>query len=243
MACLCDPARLMSYGEMDPSAGFDRTLRWLKWPIAFVSLVFLPGVIYAFSFVMQDIAHRPGAILPFLVGAGAFVILWLVLLRPNTSRHYLVTIEHELTHILFALLTFHRVAGVRAGLVGGGHARYTGNGNWLIAIAPFVVPLFSLIVLVIGAWVHEPRMISGILGFTLAWNVIANWAHIHRHHGDHREAGNIFSFLFVTCANLLVLGVVLAYTTQARSLTGHLDHVAGPTRAFFSWLVKLLSPG
>lgn len=225
---------------MSVSSGLDRLIGWLKWPVAFISLIFLPGVFYALSFVTRDIAHRPGALIPLLVGAGAFLILWLVLLLPKTSRHYIVTLEHELTHILFSLLTLHRVSGVRAALVGGGHARYEGRGNWLIAIAPFVVPVFSMIVVLIASWVHQPRVISGVLGFTLAWNVVANWAPAHRHHGDHREAGRIFSFLFVTCANLLVLGLVLAYATQARSLTGHLAHVAGPTRAFFAWIVKLL---
>ncbi len=228
---------------MSVSTGLDRVISWLKWPIAFISLVFLPGVLYALSFVAKDIARRPSALVPLLIGAGAFVAVWLVLLLPKSSRHYLVTLEHELTHILFSLVTLHRVGGARAALVGGGHARYEGRGNWLIAIAPFVFPVFSLIVVAIAGWVHSPRAISGILGFTLAWNIVANWATAHRHHGDHREAGRIFSFLFVTCANLLLLGLVLAYATQARSLTGHLDHVAGPTRAFFAWLVGLLAPG
>ena len=89
---------------------------------------------------------------------------------------------------------------------------------------------------------HQPRVISGVLGFTLTWNVIGNWAPTHRHHGDHREAGRIFSFLFVTCVSLLLLGLVLAYATQARSITGHLAHVAGPTRSFFAWIVNLLDP-
>lgn len=227
---------------MSVSSGLDRVIGWLKWPVAFISLIFLPGMLYALSFVARDIAHHPKALLPLLVGAAAFLILWLVLLLPKASRHYIVTLEHELTHILFSLLTLHRVGGVRASLVGGGHARYEGRGNWLIAIAPFVVPVFSLVVVLLASWVHQPRVMSGVLGFTLTWNVIANWATTHRHHGDHREAGRIFSFLFVTCANLFLLGLVLAYATQARSLTGHLAHVAGPTRSFFAWIVKLLDP-
>lgn len=227
---------------MSVSSGLDRVIGWLKWPVAFISLIFLPGMFYALSFVARDIAHRPGALIPLLVGVGAFLTLWLLVLLPKTSRHHIVTLEHELTHILLSLLTLHRVAGVRASLLGGGHARYEGRGTWLIAIAPFVVPVFSIIVVLIAYWVHQPRVISGVLGFTLTWNVIGNWAPTHRHHGDHREAGRIFSFLFVTCVSLLLLGLVLAYATQARSITGHLAHVAGPTRSFFAWIVNLLDP-
>lgn len=224
---------------MSVSGGIDRVVGWLKWPLAIVSLVFLPGVFYALAFVVRDIARRPASIVPTLVGAGAFIVIWLVVLLPKRSRHHLVTFEHELTHWLFALLTLHPVSGLRAALSGGGHVRYAGRGNWLIAVAPFVVPTFSLIVIALAGWMHSPRVLSALLGATLAWNVIANWSPAHRHHGDHREAGKIFSFLFVTCANALLIGLVLAYATQARSLTGHLDHVRGPTAAFFSLLVKL----
>ncbi len=227
---------------MKAAETIDRVLAWLKWPVAAISLVFLPGVLYAMTFVVRDIAHRPSAATPLLVGAGAFVVLWLAVLRPKTSRHSVVTVEHELTHALFATVTLHRVAGLRASLLGGGHLRYEGRGNWLIAIAPFVFPMFTLIAIALIHWLHPPREVVGVLGVTLAWNVVANWSSTHRHHGDHREMGTIPAFLFVACANLLVLGIVLAYATQARSITGHLDHVRGPATAFFGWLLRLIDP-
>jgi len=221
------------------TAGVDRVIGWLKWPVGIASLVFLPGVVYALAFVARDIARRPASIVPTLLGAGAFVALWLVALLPRRSRHRLVTAEHEVTHWLFALLTLHRPFGLRAAVRGGGHVGYAGRGNWLIAIAPFVVPTASLTVIALAGWIGSPRALSALLGATLAWNAIGNWAPAHRHHGDHREAGSIFAFLFVACANAFALGLVLAYATQARSLTAHLAHVRGPTSAFFSLLVKL----
>jgi hypothetical protein len=224
---------------MSVSDGVDRVVGWLKWPIGIVSLVFLPGVFYALAFVVRDIARRPAAIVPTLAGAGAFTVIYLVALRPRPSRFHVVILEHELTHWLFALVTLHRVRGLRAAIRGGGHVGYEGRGNWLIAVSPFVVPTFSLIVIALAGWWHAPRALSALLGATLAWNAIANWSPRYRHHGDHREAGKVFSFLFVTCANAFALGLVLAYATQARSITGHLEHVRGPTAAFFSLLVKL----
>lgn len=225
---------------MAVSDGIDRVIGWLKWPLAIVSLVFLPGVVYALAFVLRDVVHRPPPVLPVLGGAAAFLVVWLAILRPRRSLHFLVTLEHELTHALFAVLTLHRVAGLGAAVRTGGHARYEGRGNWLIAIAPFVFPTFTLIVVVISILLREHRILGVLLGITLAWNIIGNWAPTHRHHGDHREVGIIFGFLFVTCASLLVLGIVLAHATQARSLTAHLAHVRGPTTAFFGWLVRLI---
>ena len=233
----------MFNGSVAMFFGIDRVLSWLKWPFGILCLVFLPGVAYAFSFVARELVQHPPVIAPMLVGAGIFVVIWLAVLRPRTSLHYLVTLEHELTHALLAVLTFHRVPGLVSTLRGGGHIRYTGRGNWLISIAPFVVPTVSLIVLAASVGLRERHILGAVLGFTLAWNVIANWSSTHRHHGDHREAGSLFSFLFITCSNLLVLGIMLAYITQAHSITGHLDHVRGPTSAFFSWLVKVFTPG
>lgn len=223
--------------------GIDRVLAWVKWPLGILSLVFLPGVAYAFTFVAREIVHEPRVAVPMLVGAGAFLAVWLVVLRPRTSLHFLVTLEHELTHALVALLTFHRVPGLVSTIRGGGHVRYTGRGNWLISIAPFVLPTFSLIVIALSVGFHERHVLGGVLGFTLAWNIVGNWSAVHRHHGDHREAGTLFAFLFIACTNLLVLGLMLAYMTQAHSLTGHLDHVRGPTSAFFAWLVHVFTPG
>ena len=41
-------------GAMRVSNGIDRVIGWLKWPVAFISLIFLPGMVYALSFVARD---------------------------------------------------------------------------------------------------------------------------------------------------------------------------------------------
>jgi hypothetical protein len=228
---------------MSPSATIDRVVRWLKWPVAIACLVFLPGVFYALSFVARDVAQRPATLAPLLAGAAAFVVVWRVLLLPKASRHAVVTLEHELTHAVFALVTLHRVTALRTTLAAGGHVRYAGRGNWLVTIAPYVVPLFACAVAAASQWLDAPRAFSGLFGATLAWNVIANWAPSHRHHGDHREVGAVFAFVVIACANALVLGLALAYATGAHSLTAHLAHVRGPAAAVFSWLIHWISPG
>jgi hypothetical protein len=221
----------------------DRIIALLKWPVGIASLVFLPGAFYALVLAARDAAARPAAIVPALLGAGAFVAFWLVLLAPDASRRRVITLEHELVHALAAALTLHRVSGLRAGIVGGGHVRYVGRGNWLVAISPFVLPLFALLVMAIGHWCNAPRVIAALVGAALAWNVIGNWAATHRHYGDHREAGPVFAFLVIACANALVVGLVLERVTHTHSLAEHLARARGPAAAFFAWLVHLVSPG
>ena len=117
-------------------------------------------------------------------------------------------------------------------------------GEFIALVGPSGCGKSTLLAMIaVGHWVGHSRVLVGVLGATLAWNVVGNWASPHRHHGDHREAGTIFALLFVTCANLLVLGMVLAYATGARSVTGHLVHVRGPATAFFTWLLARIAPG
>ena len=227
---------------MSPSSVIDRIVGLLKWPVAIACVVLLPGVCYALAFVARDVAHRPSSLAPVALGALAFVAIWRLYLLPRAPRHVVVTLEHELTHSAFALLTLHRVPALRATLASGGHVRYAGRGNWLVTLAPFVVPTFACVVIAAGHWLHAPRLCSFLLGATLAWNVVGNWSSAHRHHGDHRELGRVFAFIVIACANVFMLGLVLAYASGAHSITAHLVHVRHPTAAIFARLVHWITP-
>jgi hypothetical protein len=218
---------------------FDRLLGVLKWPVAIAALVLAPGLIYALYFVIRGIASAPGTCGPFLAGAAAYAIAWFALGR---RMGFWTTLEHEVTHALFAWATFHRVVGFRATLRGGGHIRYLGRGNWLIAIAPYFCPTLSLIAIAVLTWAPGHHLVLGgaVLGVTIAYHALSTWSETHRHQTDLREVGWLFCVPFLVAANAFVFGLLLAYACGARSLTGHLAHVRGPSLAFFHWLVHLL---
>jgi hypothetical protein len=220
----------------------DRLLSWLKWPIAVVSLIALPGLLYALYFVLRSIVRAPAPLYPFLGGAAVFTALWYLLLRGRSSLGFLATFEHELTHALFALATFHRVVGFRASMRGGGHIRYLGRGNWLIAVAPYFFPTVSLAVIIVLSYLPGRNVQLGafVLGATVAYHGFSTWSETHRHQSDLREAGWLFCLLFLSAANALVFGLLLSYAGGLRSVTAHLARVRGPSVAFFEWIVKLL---
>jgi hypothetical protein len=89
----------------------------------------------------------------------------------------------------------------------------------------------------------DPALGGTLLGVTLAYHALSTWSSTHRHQSDLREAGLLFSFLFLAAANALVFGFLLSYAGGLRSLTAHLDRVRGPTLWFFRWLVSLIAPG
>ena len=91
---------------MNPLARlFDRLLGILKWPIAIAALILVPGLVYALFLVIRGIAAAPGTCVPFLLGAAAYSILWLGL--GSRRIGFWTTLEHELTHAIFAWATLH----------------------------------------------------------------------------------------------------------------------------------------
>lgn len=228
------------YPEASLSKGIDSFVGLLKWPIAVASLICLPGLALAMADVVHAIYRSPRPIVPFVTAAGAYAVLWLAVLR-RPSLVAITSAEHELTHAVFAWLTFHRVIGLGAALRSGGHVRYVGKGNWLIAIAPYFVPLFALVLVgVMGLLPHRHLAIgSAALGLTVTYHFLATWPATHRHQGDLREVGFLFRLVFLPAANALVYGVILSAAVGLRPLLGFLRHVPTPTVAFVHWVMSL----
>jgi len=212
------------------AATLDRILAILKWPLALTALVFLPGLVVALVEVVRVIARAPQPCLAFLAGAGICAAVWYLLFRRRTVGNFIVVLEHELTHALFAWLTFHRVVGFRATLRRGGHVRYTGRGNWLISIAPYFVPTLSIVAIAVLSWLPERYLTYGsaALGATFAYHLLSTWSETHRHQTDLQEVGLVFSAVFLLAANALVYGLILGFACGVRPME-YLGHDPGPT--------------
>jgi hypothetical protein len=226
---------------MAVAAGIDRILGWLKWPTALASLLLLPGLLRALVQVVRAIERDPEPTYAFLGGAIGFAILWRLLRRAWLGR-YLLVLEHELTHALFAWATFHRVYELHATARSGGHVRYQGPGNWLIVIAPYFVPTASLIALAVLAWLPERLLVHGsaALGATVAFHVASTLAETHRDQPDLRTVGWLFSALFLPASNIAVLSVLLAFAAGLPPLA-HLAGVPHGSRAFLEAVVLRVS--
>ena len=225
---------------MNPVAkALDRLLGWLKWPVAALALIFLPGLVYALFVVVRGIFAHPGHCVPFLIGAGIYAGGFVAVFQRRVGLWTIV--EHELTHALFAWATFHRVVGFSA-MRSGGHVRYLGKGNWLIAVAPYFFPTFTLLVIAGLTFLppHNLAIGGAILGAAVAHHVLSTWSETHRHQTDLREVGWLWCWMFLPSINAFVLGLVLAYAAGTRSLTAHLAYVRGPSLAFFHLLEKLV---
>lgn len=151
--------------------------------------------------------------LQFLLPLLTFMAFWFLV--PGLSQSFLAILEHEITHILFAVLTFHppQDISVKSGV--GGFCTFKGPGNWLITSAPYFFPTFAGLILGIGAYytyteTNLPIWYLPILGIVTGYHLVSTISEFHTEQTDIKNVGYLFSFLFLPTANLLAYGILIA---------------------------------
>jgi hypothetical protein len=148
----------------------------------------------------------------FVVGLAVYFALWWGVFRYSRFTFFM-TLEHELTHSLFAALTFHRVKGLRVSLTRGGQMTYVGEGNWLITVAPYFFPTLSLILILAFAVipVSMAGFVDAIVGASFAYHLTSTWRETRSGQSDIKKAGIWFCGALLPTANVVTAGIVLAF--------------------------------
>lgn len=189
----------------------DGVLRLAKWPVALGSLVLVPGLLLAWGDVVLPMLTSAAA-LPLLAGFFAYLVGWFLIFRHHLAGSLLPTFLHELTHALFALLTFHPVGGLRASWSDGGRIMIGGRPSWCVLLAPYFFPLAPLLMAALmlwgpefGAWVWESAF-----GVSVAFHLATTLRQTHRGQTDLQRTGFFFASCFLPSANLLSFGLLLS---------------------------------
>ncbi len=196
-----------------PSDRIDTAIAWLKWPAAVAAVLLLPGACRSMVLLGQTILASPQPLGPFVIGLMAYGLTWWTLLRRPFVGSYFSTLEHELTHALFAVATGHRVVGLKATWKRGGRITFRGRGNWLITLSPYFFPTTCIAVLLLGLMVpaNGRFWIDALLGAAFGYHLVSTWEETHLGQSDLKKAGYVFSLLFLPTANLIVVGVLLSF--------------------------------
>jgi hypothetical protein len=188
-------------------------LAFFKWPVALASLAFLPAIALGlFHQLLMASGTTVAYWWSFVAGVATYVALWYMVVR-HTKWNFFSTLEHEITHCIFAWLTFNRVVAINATLKSGGHMRYLGTPNWLIQTSPYFFPTVTVVLLIgmaIVGWKSGP-LIYGLLGASIAYHVTSTWTETRHTQTDLQEAGILFSVMFLPAANLLCYALIVAY--------------------------------
>lgn len=191
----------------------DRFIELLKWPVALYMLLSLPAYIqslYYFKFTnLQYVALFGGFFLFFISRS----------MMDSSVKSNMEIVAHEMTHAFFALLTLHKVTGIRVeGDNSGGNMSFEGEGNWLIVIAPYFFPLFVFFYMIaFSVYTHfapSNLILNGILGFFIGYHLDTVGSQIHEKQTDLPKVSYKFCAMFLPAANLWAVGSMLAFNTR-----------------------------
>ena len=180
----------------------------LKWPVALIALVGLPGIAVACWNRLS--ASLSEAYLPFWIGVGGMLMLWGLFLRNAKWARFLTTIEHEALHAIVGFISFIPIRELKVNEDGSGHVVFTPPTNWLMLLAPYFVPLtLAIYAAIVFALELDPGIEAAVLGaiFGLEW--AGNVREIHPNQTDFRQAGWVFTLLFLPSAILLSYGTAI----------------------------------
>ena len=188
----------------------DRSLNILKWPTAVALLLCSPELMTVFVAAFNQVLG-PGWIL-FWMGAVVYLLIWKLVFSARLWGSWLPTFIHELNHAVVAILTLHRISDFHASYRRGGHVRYVGGeGNWLITIAPYVVPTLSLSCGCTRVFFEDQSLFWFAFGAALGFDAICVWRECHREQTDLKELGLLFSLLVVPLLNIVVLSCIFLW--------------------------------
>ena len=148
-----------------------------------------------------------------LVGFFGYFLLWVLFFSKRSAGSFFSTFEHELTHALFAWITFKKVTGLQATWNSGGVCYIEGGENWLIYIAPYFFPTLMLIPMILSVVVDRQYFdsIEVMLGAVMAYHMTSTYVETHRGQTDLQETGFLFAALFLPTANVMIYGWALIY--------------------------------
>ena len=191
-------------------------LKFIKWPMALLMvLMFVP--VFQSDMTLVCATFTLKFVMSFVVPMVGMIALWFVI--PGLNGSHFAIFEHEFTHMIAALLTFHRPRSMKIEPDKGGSFGYYGEGNWFITLAPYFVPTFPIIMMLfslVWRWSGEPlpELFMPVLGMLFGYHLVSNATQIHGEQTDFAKAGWIFSCLFLPTANLLTFGFVWAFAVR-----------------------------
>jgi hypothetical protein len=198
----------------------DIWIERLKWPTAALAIAWLPFIVWACLRLSIQVLSAPLGTIAFGAGLALFIAGWKLYLRFQSIGLWLMRAEHEATHLLFAMVTFHPVVGLSRESRNGSHVRFLGSGNWLIQISPYFFPTAAVVLWVFAALIPFSSFFflkSIVLGFATGFHVVSTIREIKRDQDELRSLSWKFCWLFLPAANLVLLGAMLAYSQDGWS--------------------------
>ncbi len=219
----------------------NRFIELLKWPVAIYMLISLPA--YA-----QSLSYFQFSNWRYIALFGGFFLFFIARgMMDNNAKTSMEIIAHELTHAFFAVLTLHKVTGIRVALDNsGGNMSFEGKGNWLIIIAPYFFPLFAFFYMIaVSIYTHFAPMnllLNGFMGYMIGYHIDTVCSQIHEKQTDLPKVSYLFCVLFLPSANLWTIGSMLAFNSRGwNGVLIYQNLIAHLNSRNLEWLINNIS--
>lgn len=219
--------------------------RWVKFVLAIflVPLCAILSQTFFTAFARATVAQRLWAGEEFwFFSLGA--VLWLIAFFGLRRPVMLYVFGHELTHALWVVLMGGRVSRFRVSR-DGGHI-VTNRTNFLIALAPYFFPLYSILAIAIygvfGLFYNvQPygRLLYAVIGVTWTFHLTFTIWMIPKSQTDLKDHGTFFSLVVIYLMNLLLLIVMLVMASPRISFAGFSADMMTNIGNFSQWVVRL----
>ena len=145
----------------------------------------------------------------YAAGAAGYLAVEKLIARPM----WLYVFGHELTHAVTGLLTGARVHSFKASSKGG--EVHLSKSNVFIALSPYVVPFYAVVLVLVYAaarkWWNSPGLLPAFqvgLGAAIAFHFSHTFSALHFRQTDLKVMGFFLSGVLIAVGNTLIIGLL-----------------------------------
>jgi len=173
-------------------------------------------------------------------------VLWLIAFFGLPRPVIIYVFGHELTHVLWVWLMGGRVSKFRVSGEGG-HI-VTNRTNFLIALAPYFFPLYSVLAIAVYGIASlffnvapYGQLLYAILGITWAFHLTFTCWMIPKNQTDLSDHGTFFSLVFIYVLNLVLLSALLVIASPQITFADFGTDLVANLRNFSEWVGELMN--
>ncbi|MFH1646056.1 MAG: hypothetical protein ABIB11_06515 [Candidatus Omnitrophota bacterium] len=207
-------------------------------------LLLLPvcvGVSYAFYEHLGRIRAVTNEQKYFLYGAIVYLIVHTLFFRPD----YLYVLGHEVMHVVATWISGGRVTSFRV-TARGGHVRTT-KSNIFIALAPYFIPFYTILIVVIFWGVSlimytkaSYNIFLWLVGFSLALHIVLTVDFLKTKQTDLLHAGYLTSNCLIYIVNLSIICLIFGLLFREINFFRYVVACYDYTRDIYASLFKNL---
>lgn len=175
----------------------------------------------------------------FVWGILSYMILHLLLYKPT----YLYVLGHEAVHAGVAWIFGGKIKSFKVSKEGGSVG--TDKTNFIIELAPYFFPIYTIIITLIYFVVSRSFKVDSstflfLIGFSLAFHIIATIEIMKVKQPDIVKSGYVFSVVMVYIVNIIVMATIFSLAFEGFSVNNFFLDLWSQTKYIYVALIRQL---